>query len=158
MPSIIILDTGPLSNAVVAPVKPNSEHSPSQLCRTWMLDCEGAGALLLVPAICYYEVLRELERRHAAVQIARLRAFVFGTPDRFIPLATEHLEAAARLWGAARNEGAPGASCEALDADVMLCAQSLALGLPPSAYVVATTNVGHLSRFVPCAEWTNIKP
>lgn len=157
MSQIIILDTGPLSNSVVPYAGQGQALTFSQQCRRWIGDCEQNGALLLVPAICYYEALRELERRKAAGKIRRLKAFVFSVPDRFIPLNTSHLEEAARLWGAARNMGFQSASDHALDADVILCAQALSLGMASSDYIVATTNVGHLSRFVPCDDWTNIK-
>jgi predicted nucleic acid-binding protein len=158
MPSIIILDTGPLSNSVVSPARQGKPPTLSQQCRQWITDCERAGLLLLVPAIAYYEALREIERRNATKQRERLKEFVFALPDRFIPLTTTHLEEAARLWGATRSAGMPTASNEALDGDVILCAQALSLRLSPSDFVVATTNVGHLSRLVPCDEWKNITP
>jgi hypothetical protein len=158
MPSIIILDTGPLSNAAVPVAKSGKTPTLSEQCRQWISDCEQSGAVLLVPAICYYEALRELERRQATGKIRRLQEFLFGVPSRFIPLTTIHLEAAARMWGTARNAGIPTASEDALDADVILYAQALSLGLDSADYIVATTNVGHLSRFVPCDDWTNIKP
>ncbi len=157
MPYVIVLDTGPLSNAVVALAKQDTIPTMSQRCRQWILEQEERGAILLVPAICYYETLRELERRRASGQIRRLQDFVFGSEDRFIPLTTTHLESAARLWATSRNAGVPAASHDALDADIILCAQALALGLSPSSYLVVTTNVGHLSRFVPCDEWANIQ-
>ena len=90
--------------------------------------------------------------------LTRLQEFVFGVPDRFIPLTTRHLEMAARMWAGARNAGTPTASDDALDADVILCAQTLSLGLAVTDYIVATTNVGHLSRFVLCDDWMNIRP
>jgi hypothetical protein len=43
-----------------------------------------------------------------------------------------------------------------LDADMILCAQVVSLGL--SDVIVATTNVGHMSRFVMADEWRNIRP
>lgn len=158
MPSIIVLDTGPLSNCVVPSGLPGEMLTPSQQCRKWIEDCEQSGVLLLVPAICYYETRRELERRNAAAKMKRLEQFVFSIANRYIPLTTAHLEEAARLWGVARNSGRAMASVDALDADVILCAQALSLGLSPADYVVATTNVSHLSQFVSCAEWSTIVP
>ena len=158
MPSIIILDTGPLSNSAIPFAKRGNSPTLSQQCRQWIRDCELNGTVLLVPAICYYEALRELKRRNAASKISRLQEFVFSVPGRYIPLTTAHLEMAAQMWGEARNAGIPTASDAALDADVILCAQALSLGLSSSDYIVATTNIGHLSRFVPCDEWTNINP
>jgi hypothetical protein len=39
---------------------------------------------------------------------------------------------------------------------VILAAQSITLGA--HAVVVATTNIGHLARFVPAELWQNIAP
>jgi predicted nucleic acid-binding protein len=158
MPSVIVLDSGPLSNAVVPLARPGSTPTLSQQCRKWISDCERGGALLVVPAIAYYETLRELERRRATAKIARLKEFAFADPGRFMPCTTAHLERAAQMWGAARNAGNPTASDDALDGDVILAAQALSLGLARADFIVATTNVGHLSRFVPCDEWTRITP
>lgn len=157
MLSIIVLDSGPLSNCVVPIAKQGSTPTLSQECRQWMYDCERAGASLLVPAIAYYETLRELERRRAFGKIERLKDFTRNYRERFIPLTTTHLETAAQLWGHARNTGMPTASLDALDGDMILVAQALSLGLSPSEYVVATTNVGHLARFVPAADWRTIR-
>lgn len=151
---VIILDTFPASSVAK---RPGASPSLSDRCRRWVEDCESAGHAVLVPAICYYEARRELELRRAATQMARLRAFCL-IPNRFIPLTTAHLELAARLWGDVRREGLPTAASQALDGDAILAAQALSLELSPVDYVIATTNVGHLSRFVHCDEWANIQP
>jgi predicted nucleic acid-binding protein len=151
---ILVLDTFPTSSVAK---RPGKSPTLSDRCRQWVQDCEAAGHTVLIPAIAYYEALRELEQRQAAAQAQRLRTFCLR-PDRFIPLTTAHLETAAELWGQARRGGRPTASDDALDGDVILAAQALSLGLAASDYVVATTNVGHLSRFVPADEWTNITP
>lgn len=90
MPSVIILDTGPLSNSTVPFAKSGKAPTLSEQCRQWISDCEQSGVVLLVPAICYYEALRELERRRAAGKIRRLQEFLFSVPSRFIPLTTAH--------------------------------------------------------------------
>lgn len=41
---------------------------------------------------------------------------------------------------------------------MILAAQALNLGLPPSDYVIATTNPGHIGRHAPCDLWINIAP
>jgi predicted nucleic acid-binding protein len=151
---IIVLDTFPASSMAKSP-----RRVPSLLdrCRDWVSRCERQGHTVLVPAIVYYEALRELELRRAAQQIQRLRTYCLH-PDRYIPLTTVHLDLAARLWAQSRRVGTPTASAQALDADVILAAQALGLGLGESDYIVATTNPAHLSRFVHCAEWTEIVP
>lgn len=47
---------------------------------------------------------------------------------------------------------------DALDVDVILAAQALLLGIPPSDFIIATTNVGHLSQFAPTDLWSDIAP
>jgi hypothetical protein len=117
-----------------------------------------AGNRIVTPAIIYYEVLRELERLNAAVQVRRLRTFCHTVPDRYISLTDSNLEHAAKLWASIRNTGFSTASNEALDIDVILAAQVLDMNLNRNEYVVATSNVRHLARFVPADLWTNIKP
>lgn len=156
MPKAIVLDTFPISSMG------RSEKSSADLlttqCRDWVYDCIAAGNKVYVPAICYYEALRELTRIKAYSQIIRLRNFCYIEPSRFLLLTTNDLEGAATLWAQARSKGVPTASPDALDVDVILAAQALALGLPESDLVIATTNVGHLSRFVPADDWQKIAP
>ena len=155
MPRAIILDSfavGSMGQNSSAPTSATTQ------CRDWVYRCIRAGNLVFVPAICYYETLREMERRNAQVKIQHLRQFCLAVSDRLLPLEIVHLELAAQLWAQARNTGQSTASPDSLDGDVILAAQSLALGLPPTDFVVATTNVGHLSRFVPAEDWQNIAP
>ena len=100
MPRIIILDSFPLSC-----IGKNRSTPPSLTdhCRQWVMDCIAAGHRVYVPAIVYYETLRELERMAATSQIMRLKAFCFSEPERFIALQTAHLGAAARLWAQSRT-------------------------------------------------------
>ena len=63
---------------------------------------------------------------------------------------------AAELWARARKRGRPTADVSALDVDVILAAQVLSAGYSPSEFVVATTNVSHISQFVPADNWQNI--
>src|SRR6185436_6978176 len=99
MPSYryIILDSYPLGNCAISISRRRRTPTPSEQCRQWLTDCERAGAFMLVPAIAYYEELREFERRQAVRKIERFQAYCFQ-PGRLIPLSTAHLESAARLW------------------------------------------------------------
>ncbi len=157
IPKIIVLDTGVLSNCAVRIGIGSEERTPSESCREWLTDCERAGILLLVPAIIYYETLREIERRKAAVQRQRLVDFCFKT-DRFVPLTTAHLERAALIWAQSQNSGNTTAGKGALDIDLTLCAQVQSLGLTAADYVVATTNTRHLTEYVNAQEWQSIVP
>ena len=155
MPRVIVLDSFPLSCVG------KSQGNPPTItdhCRQWVFDCIAAGNIVRVPAIIYYETLRELERLNASAQIQRLKAFCFTDPNRFLPLETADLEEAAKLWAQSRHTGMPTASPDALDGDVILAAQTLRLGLQKADYVVATTNVAHLRPFVSAELWTSIPP
>lgn len=158
MPRVIVLDTFPLSST--GKLDPPAGVAPTALdrCHRWVRDCVAAENRVVVSAISYYESLRELERLKATGQIARLRAFCHAVPDRYLSLTDAHLDLAAKLWGQARNSGTPTASVDALDGDVILAAQTLSLGVPIQDLVVATTNVAHLSLFVPADVWSNIAP
>ena len=59
---------------------------------------------------------------------------------------------AAELWAQARNSGLPTADPKALDCDVILAAQAL-----EKDGIVATENVGHLSRFVDARDWRDLQ-
>ena len=111
----------------------------------------------MVPAISYYEVLREPEQRQATSQIARLKTFSLQ-PKRFLALTSVHLETAAQLWGESRRAGLPTADPQALDGDVILAAQALSLGIAAPGLIIATTNPAHISRYVEADLWTNIHP
>ena len=158
MARVIVLDTFPLSST--GKLDPPAGVAPTalDLCHRWVRSCVAAGNRVVVPAISYYEALRELERLNATGQIARLRAFCQAEADRYLLLTNADLELAAKPWAHVRNAGTPTAGVDALDGDVILAAQALSLGVVTQDLVVATTNVAHLSLFVPADLWTNIVP
>jgi hypothetical protein len=61
---------------------------------------------------------------------------------------------AAQLWAQARQQGQPTAGDKTIDGDMILVAQAMTLGV--SDVVIATTNVGHLSRFMTAELWQSI--
>jgi hypothetical protein len=158
MARVIVLDTFPLSSTAKQEPRPGARLRVLDQCHQWIKDCIRGGNRVVAPAMAYYEALRELERLNATSQIARLRTFCHSMPDRYLSLTDTDIDLAARLWAQARNAGTPTAGAEALDGDVILAAQTLNMGIPTSDIIVATTNVGHLSQFVPCDLWTNIMP
>lgn len=111
------------------------------------------GRCVIVPEIADYEVRRELLRvnsRNALVNLNQL-----GTQLEYLALTTAAMRRAAELWARARNTGLPTAPDLAIDADVILAAQSLTLGTP---LIVATGNPAHLVRFVRAELWSSITP
>jgi hypothetical protein len=154
----IALDAYPLGNATVTHVRRGSIPTSSQECKQWIDDCEQAGAIMLVPAIAYYEEVRELELRRATGQIARLQHYCFDS-KRFVPLSTKDLSQAAKLWAQVRQAGQPTTDRHALDGDAILAAQILNLGLPKNDVVIVTKNPKHFMRFgLATEEWQNIQP
>lgn len=153
MSRVILLDAGPLGIVTKRRGVPDAEA-----CRAWVARCLQQGALVLVPAIAYYEVRRELERIPNATGLARLEAFCSVVPGRYVPLSDPALRLGCRLWAQARNAGTPTAAPSELDCDVLLAAQALTLDVPVADRIIATTNVGHLAQFVAADLWTNITP
>jgi len=76
----------------------------------------------------------------------------------YLPITTAAMRLAADLWAQARSSGWATADPHALDGDVILAAQALALTPAPPGHVVATGNVAHLSRYLPAQEWAAIVP
>lgn len=150
MSDVLLLDSGPLGLIT----QPQRSHEVIAIT-DWLKDCLRAGARVLVPAIVYYEIKRELLRANKVIGAARLDAFVNAAPDRYLPLTDEALRFAAELWARSRRTGRPTAGPTALDIDVLLAAQALRIGGAP---IIATTNQKHLSQFVSALHWTDISP
>ena len=152
MSRVIFLDAGPLGLAT------NPVRSPEvEAILVWLDTLLAAGNRIVVPAIADYEVRRELIRLNRRRSLARLDAFNSAAEGRYVPLSDPALRLAASLWAQARNAGTPTADPRELDCDVLIAAQALSLGAPSEELVVATTNVGHLARFLAAAPWTSIK-
>jgi predicted nucleic acid-binding protein len=124
----------------------------------WVSRCILSGTRIMVPAIVYYEIRRELLRAKKTFGIGRLDAFVNAAPGRYLPLSDGALRLAAELWAQARQAGRPTAEPKALDIDVIIAAQALSFGPSPSEVVVVTSNPKHLSQFVTAQNWTEILP
>jgi hypothetical protein len=146
---IILLDAGPLGLAT------NPRPTPeSQACNRWIETLAQGGTLVLVPEIADYEIRRELLRARKMQGVQRLDQLVAAIG--YAPLTTAAMRRAAEFWAAIRQTGKPTADSKALDGDVILAAQAAVLVDQGHDVVVATTNVGHLSRFVTASEWQNI--
>lgn len=143
----VLLDAGPLGLAT------NPNRSPSNLaCARWLQELLAKGVQVLVPEISDYEIRRELLRANKDHGIAKLDALASFLG--YLPLTTAAVRKAAECWAAARRQGRQTASDLSLDADVLLAGQALTLW---DGVVIATTNVGHLSRFAPAEEWHKIR-
>lgn len=150
MSRIVCLDSGPLG-LLTHPQKTVEVIEVT----AWIVRCLRAGDQILVPAIVYYELKRELLRLEKINGIGRLDAFVSATPGRYLPLTDSALRLAAELWADARRLGRPTADAKALDIDVLLAAQALSLH---SQAAIATGNAKHLDQFVTAKHWRDLEP
>lgn len=102
MSRVILLDAGPLGL-----VTKRRGVSEAEACRAWVGRCLRQGAAILVPAIAYYEVRRELERMRNTTGLARVEAFCNAVSGRYLPLSDAALRLGCRLWAHARHDGKP---------------------------------------------------
>ena len=140
MTRAVLLDSAPLGLLTAPP-----RRLDAQACLRWLAGLIAAGARVIVPEITDYEVRRELLRARKKGSVARLDALAQSA--EYLPLTTTAMRRAAELWAQARHQGQPTAGDNTIDADMILAAQALTLGTPD--VVIATTNIGHLARFVP---------
>jgi predicted nucleic acid-binding protein len=145
MSTTVLLDAGPLGMIS----NPNATASNRE-CYNWMESLIVGGVQVFVPEIADYEVRRELIRANKSQGIARLD--LIKNTIGYLPISTSIMLKAAELWADARRSGIPTADPQALDCDVILAAQALEVN-----GVVATENIGHLSRFVSARRWRDIK-
>lgn len=149
MSRVIVLDTGVLG--LVTNPKLSGE---SVACAQWLQAHMRLRNRIIIPEIADYELRRELLRTNKIKGIARLDDL-----DKFLkylPISTSAMRQAAQLWAQARQKGKPTAGDKTIDGDMILVAQAMSLAMPN--VVIATTNVGHLSRFIAAELWQNITP
>jgi predicted nucleic acid-binding protein len=151
MKPILVLDSTPLGLMFQ---KPGIKAADD--CRRWITAHLARGVRVVIPEIVRYELRRELLRMNHAGAIQALNAFSQAVPNRILAINTASMELAAELWADTRRKGRPTADPHALDIDVLLSAQLLANGFAPTDFVVATSNVSHVSLFVPADLWENI--
>ena len=144
---VVLLDAGPLGLIT------NPKRSPaSTACAVWAQSLASAGCRMVVPEIADYEVRRELLRANKTAGFAKLDSLI--SLLEYLPLTTASMRKAAQLWAEARQRGQPTAGDRMIDADMILAGQALTVGA--GDIVIATTNVGHLSRFVAADLWQNV--
>ena len=153
MSRTIFLDSGPLS-LITNPKKTLDTLAVAQ----WVIAMRAAGHRFIVPAIADYEVRRELIRAVKPRSVAQLDAFNAAEPGRFLSVTDNALLLAAQFWAHSRNTGTTVADPKELNADVLIAAQAIDTGIASTDFVIATTNLGHLSLFAPADLWSHIVP
>ena len=150
MSGTVVLDSSPLGL-----ITQQSGKSPeADACQEWLRDLGAHGWAVYLPEIIDYEVRRELTRAKKYSSIVRLDRLIAQV--NYIPITTAAMRRAADLWAQARQSGQSNADPKALDGDVIMAAQALTLTPAPAGLVVATSNVVHISRYLPALEWTAI--
>lgn len=148
MSAAVVLDSGPLG------LLANPRSTPTtRAALQWLGQLLTAGRRVLAPALADFEVRRELLRLKAVRSLQALDKLIQQL--EFLPESPNDLRRAAGFWADARQGGFPTAPDPALDIDVIIAAQAVGLGVPA---IIATGNVGHLSRFVAADLWQNIAP
>ncbi len=143
----VLLDSGPIGLVT------NPKRSPTATsCTKWLQALLARKVRVVLPEIADYEVRRELLRARKVKGLAKLDAL--AELLEYCPLTTEAMRQAAMFWAEARQQGQPTAGDKTIDGDMILAAQATTLDV--SEVVIASTNVGHLSRFVPAKLWQDI--
>ncbi|MFT5193680.1 MAG: putative nucleic acid-binding protein [Cellvibrionaceae bacterium] len=146
---VVVLDTGPLG------LLTNPKRSEmNRACNHWLQGVALAGTRIIVPEIADYELRRELLRANKSNGLKRLDALIQALD--YLPITTEAMRQAAGFWAQARQQGQPTAGDNTLDGDMILAGQVATLR--ENEIVIATTNVGHLSRFMAAELWVDIRP
>ncbi|MEG4488852.1 nucleic acid-binding protein [Microcoleus sp. D2_18a_B4] len=147
---IVLLDSGPLG------ILTNPKGPPVTVeCQLWVESLLFKGYRMILPEIADYEVRRELLRANKLAGIKRLNECKSRWLE-YLPITTPVILKAAELWATSRQAGMPTADPKELDGDVILAAQALLVSESGERVVIATTNVGHLSRFVDARHWRDI--
>ena len=149
MSRLILLDAGPLG--MVTNPKGGEQ---ARRCRAWLDGLNAGGVRVMVPEGADFEVRRDLFRSGRRGGLDRLEKI--GRRPRFLPVTTAVWRRAAESWARARNEGYATADDSALDCDVILAAQAELAAKDGFDVPVATTNPGHLGRFVDPRLWESI--
>lgn len=143
MTDVVLLDAGPLSMIT------HPRRHPE--IKTWLQDRVRSGSSVLVPEIADYELRRELIRSRKPQSVQRLDRLKLELG--YVPITTSVMIQAAQYWAEVRLQGRPTAENAALDADMILAAQAWELSAQFPTVIIATTNVGHLSRVADARLW-----
>jgi predicted nucleic acid-binding protein len=149
MSQIVLLDSTPVGLIT------NPKATPLAIeCQHWLNSLLGRGYHVVLPEIIDYEVRRELLRVNKVKSIRRLDEL--KSELIYLPITTEVMLKAAKMWAQVRQQGKPTADGKALDGDVILAAQAILIDSEEYRSIVATSNPKHLSLFVDARNWQDI--
>jgi predicted nucleic acid-binding protein len=152
---LVFLDSAPLSTVSDPKTTPVGVAMSN-----WITSMLTAGHRIYIPEVIDYELRREMIRAGKNTTVAELDKL--KTLLYFLPINSDAMLLAADLWAQVRNSGLATGDPKKIDIDVILAAQALTeaktLGMSSSDIVIATTNIGHLSRFATADLWSKITP
>ena len=149
MSMVILLDAGPLG--LITNPRASQE---TRACNQWLESLALKEIEVKIPEIADFEVRRELLRADKFKGIERLNDLQKYLD--YVPLTTQTMLKAAQFWAQVRKQGMPTADDKALDGDVILAAQATLIQEEGHEVIIATTNVGHLSRLAQAKKWRDI--
>ena len=149
MSVVILLDAGPLG--LITNPRASQE---TRACNQWLESLALKEIEVKIPEIADFEVRRELLRADKFKGIERLNDLQRYLD--YVPLTTQTMLKAAQFWAQVRKQGMPTADDKALDGDVILAAQATLIQDEGHEVIIATTNVGHLSRLAQAKKWRDI--
>jgi hypothetical protein len=150
MSRIILLDTGPLGYVT----HPNDKGDIG-LCKQWLEQLRAANVIVKVPQIADYELRRKLIHMHFAPSIALLNKLIRSTGG-LVRISVKTMQKAAELWAQSRWDAKTTGKDEAIDGDMILCAQAFLLAKKGDTVEVATTNLKHLEHYSTAKIWSDI--
>ena len=149
MEKIILLDSSPVGLITNPKANPLAKD-----CQQWFYTLLQRKYKVILPEIVDYEIRRELLRANKLSGLKRLDQL--KSEILYLPITTEIMLKAAELWAKARQQGKPTADNQALDGDVILASQALALKNIDYEVIIATSNKKHLSLFTEAEDWQTI--
>jgi predicted nucleic acid-binding protein len=153
---IVFLDSG-----ILGLISSPNERDEVTACQNWVLGLLAKGVYVISSDVCDYEVRRSL----LLLETQQLTKVNLDRLDRwrevidFLPLTTQVMQRAARVWADARRRGLPTAEPKNIDADMIIVAQWLLLSdeYPGRRITISTTNVKHLLPFCDAMVWQEIR-
>ncbi len=151
----IFLDAGPLG-MLTSPAATDKNKE----IKNWMDAQIDKGVEIVVPEVADYEVRRGLVLENLAAGLKRLNAFT--NTATYVAIDTPAMRTAADLWAMVRGlkPAQPTADPKELDCDAVLAAQAITVSNGITQVVIATDNLGHLTRFetatVKAKNWRDI--
>jgi predicted nucleic acid-binding protein len=149
MEKVIMLDSSPVGLIINPKANPLAKD-----CQQWFYTLLQRKYKVILPEIVDYEIRRELLRANKLSGLRRLDQL--KSEILYLPITTEIMLKAAELWAKARQQGKPTADNQALDGDVILASQALALKNIDYEVIIATSNKKHLSLFTEAENWQTI--